>query len=71
MATNLTSLGRKNLRQLIEDNCTDRVREAYDYRGESHWLDSIADDGFLEIEGRYTKNGIPVTYHFDGEEVQS
>jgi hypothetical protein len=64
----LTPIGLRNLKDFIEENGTDRVREAYAGSGEAAWIDSIDDDGFLEMQGRYTKTGQPVTTRFLGFE---
>lgn len=69
--TNLTETGNKALWALINENCTDRVREAYPVGGRLAWLNSIDDDGFLEIQGRYTKSGNPVTYRFSDSEIEA
>ena len=68
--TTLSVVGRARLKAYIEEFCTDRARETFAICGEAAWLNSIAADGCLEIAGRYTKNGVPVTVRFSGYELK-
>jgi hypothetical protein len=63
-----TKAGLQALREFINENGTDRVREAYSVSGESAWIDSTSDDGFLELQARYAKDGRPHTIQFAADE---
>jgi hypothetical protein len=60
----LTETGRRELAHMLADNLSDSVL-VYLILG---WEAKVDDAGHIEIDGRYTKTGNPVTRQFSGEE---
>lgn len=71
----LNEEGKRQVLDFIRAHGNERVLEALDNtRAADSWFDSVGDDGHLEMQGRYTSTGNPITVTFgpecfDSEEI--